>query len=254
MRLEVDRVGPYVRALAASLQALAPNEDHTPLGAALQHLEALDPVMSGTLLLPADVSQRSGMPAFAWMERTLSEAVLARRSSAHNDRSDADLQRARALDPDLGVRMSDRRALHRHLRTADLLPPTRLVGAVRRLGKHADIAVAYDRMAPDGRWLRVRFEVRLEASDRRGGPLIVDDRGRLTVHDSLKHLLTRHFATPLLAMRTQLMDAVQAEVVRLSRGWVGPFWFRVSTSPTTYPRRWVRDCCSTPHPRSSPST
>ena len=225
MELPLERVGPYIRALRASLDALAPNEDHVSLSAALDHLTALDPATSGSLLLPAEVSNRTGMPTYQWLERARSESVLAQRSSDTSDPSDADLQRARALDPDLGARMLDRRTLHRHLRTAELLPATRLGGAVRRVGETGwtQVALAYDRLAPDGRFVRVRVEVRTPGPPT--GALRLDPQGRLVIDEALQHLFTRHFATPLLALRSQLTDALSGEVLHLGRGWTGPFWF-----------------------------
>ncbi len=98
MILPGERVGPYVRALRAALEALAPNEDHVSLSAALDHLYALDPVCGGGLLEPAEISALTGMPAYSWLERARSEALLAARGSDASDHSDADIERARSLD------------------------------------------------------------------------------------------------------------------------------------------------------------
>lgn len=225
MELPLERVGPYVRALRAGLDALAPNEDHVPLAACQAHLHALDPVLSGNLLLPAEVALHSGMPAFTWMERALSEQAIARGRSEQDDPSEHDLRRAASLDAELGRRMRDRKALHQHLREAELLPVTRLGAAVRRLGRSTDFSVRYDRMAPDGRWLRIRVDLRVPAPRRRAGPLAVTEDGHIDLDDRLQHLITRHFATPLLALRAQLADATESQILRLSRAWVGPFWF-----------------------------
>ncbi|MBX2800354.1 MAG: hypothetical protein KTR31_21925 [Myxococcales bacterium] len=237
MELPRERVGPYVRALRAALDALAPNEDHVSLSAALDHLHALDPANGGSLLLPAEVSTHTGMPTYQWLERARSEAVLATRGTDAEDPSDAELQRARDLDPELGARMHDRRTLHRHLRTAELLPATRIGGAIRRIGDSGwmQVALAYDRMVPDGRWVRVRVELKTPGPPT--GAIRLDPQGRLIIEESLQHLLTRHFATPLMALRAQLTDAVGAEVLHLGRGWIGPFWFPGVQLPAEVPEQ-----------------
>jgi hypothetical protein len=222
MELPPERIGPYVRALMAGLQALAPSEDHVPLSAALDHLAALDPHHGGALLYPGEIWARTGMPTYAWLERARSEAEFAARSTGPEP-SEAELVRVHALDPDLSIRMRARRDLHRHLKRAELLPSTRLLGAVRwHEPPEARIALAYDRIAPDGRWARVRVELVLVGE---GGPLQVDFAGRLRIDASLRHLMTRHFGTPLEALRTQLEQSTLARVTRLSRSWMGPFWF-----------------------------
>ncbi len=235
MELPYERVGPYVRALQAALNALAPNDDYVPLAAALSHLEALDPVTSGRLLIPAEYSVRSGMPSFTWMERVIAEAKLARQGTDASDPTDLKLESVAELDIPLATRMRDRRQLHRHLRRVRLLPTTQLSAAVRRLGKSTDFSVRYDRMSPDGRWLRIRFEVRVPSQRRSAGPLVADAQGRLRVGDSLQHFVTRHFADSLMALHKQLAEATDAEVFRLSRSMVGPFWFPGVQMPVDVP-------------------
>lgn len=224
MRLPEGRVGPYVRALSSGLNRLAPHGDFVPLLSGLAHLRALDPALSGDLLAPAEVHDQSGMPAFTWMQRAISEARL---SSEGNDPTDADIERASRLDPDLGKRLAHRRGLRQHLREHQVLPVTRLECALQRLGSHTEVKGAYDRLAPDGRWLRIRFLVRASGSHKRLGPFAIDaTHEKLTdVDPGLQHLLTRHFATRLLGLRAQLEDGIGAPVVRLTRGWIGPFWF-----------------------------
>ncbi|MDP7112416.1 MAG: hypothetical protein QGH45_10645 [Myxococcota bacterium] len=78
MELPRERIGPYTRALQAGVDALAPNDDHVPLPRTLAHLQALDPALSGDLLLPGEVDDRSGLPAFVWMERALAEQAVSR--------------------------------------------------------------------------------------------------------------------------------------------------------------------------------
>lgn len=232
IRLAEERIGPYVRALSAALSALAPGEDHVPLSAGLDHLAALDPAKGGLLLQPAEVWERSGMPSYTWLERARSEAELAARSPALGP-DDEELVRIRQLDPALADRMHARRELHRHLRTAELVPAMRLIGAVRWFGRldttraiprmEATVGLAYDRMAPDGRWVRIRIE--LVTSGSVDGPLWVDRAGRLHLDERLRHLLTRHFADVPDALRVQIEQATEARVTRLSRSFLGPFWF-----------------------------
>lgn len=222
MQLPEPRIGPYVRALATGLNQLAPHGDYVPLMQALAHLRALDPALSGDLLLPAEVSPQSGMPAYPWMQRAMSERVL---SAQDPDPTEEDIARAARLDPALGRRLAHRRSLRVHLRESELLPATHLACEVRRMGEVTEISGAYDRQAPDGRWLRIRFVVRGPGMVARLGPFQLDRTGRLTVDPLLQHLFTLHFSTPLLVLREQLGAATQADVVRLSRSWTGPFWF-----------------------------
>lgn len=222
IELPAERVGPYVRALITALTALAPGEDHVPLSAAVSHLAALDPLNGGLVLQPAEVVRRTGMPAFTWLERARAEASVAARTEGH-DPDDAELQRADTLDRALGQRMRDRRELHRYLRTAELLASTRLGGAVRWVGPaEAQVGLAYDRIAPDGRWVRLRIE--LELARGRSDALAVVD-GRVQLDDRLRHVLTRHFATALTALRVQLEHLLDVRISRIGRSWLGPFWF-----------------------------
>lgn len=232
MDLPEARIGPYVRALATGLNQLAPHGDYVPLIPALAHLRALDPSVSGDLLLPAGVDDRTGMPEFPWMQRVHAEKSLA---ASGADPSPDDIDRASRLDPDLGRRLAHRRALRTHLRESELLPATHLHCDVRRLGEQTEIAGAYDRISPDGRWLRIRFVVRGPGHATRLGPFHLGKTGRLSVDPGLQHLLTRHFASPLLALRGQLVGAAEAEVVRLARSWVGPFWFPGVALPAGVP-------------------
>lgn len=234
MRLPEGRVGPYVRALSSGLNRLAPHGDFVPLLAGLAHLRALDPALSGSLLEPAEVHDHSGMPAFTWMQRAISEARL---STEGNDPTRADIERASRLDPALGKRLAHRLALRQHLREHAVLPVTRLDCALQRLGSHTEVKGAYDRLAPDGRWLRIRFLVRAPGSLSRLGPFSIDPtHEKLTdVDPGLQHLLTRHFSTRLLGLHAQLQDGIGAPVVRLTRGWIGPFWFPGIELPARVP-------------------
>lgn len=244
MKLPVERIGPYVRALGTGLNQLAPHGDFVPLVPALAHLRALDPTLSGDQLLPAELHDTTGMPSFGWMQRVIAEKVLAGEGA---DPSQEDIDRAARLDPELSKRLLHRRLLRVHVRDNALLPVTRLDCAVRRLGPTTEITAAYDRLAPDGRWLRIRFIIRAEVGSwafaRDGhlaktvtiGPFSILPGGRLHVDPLLQHLLTRHFATSLMLLREQLEAHTAASVVRLSRGWVGPFWFPGVALPAAVP-------------------
>lgn len=223
MRLPDARVGPYVRALAAALHALAPNADHPPLDQARAHLGALDPTLSGELLAPAEVDPRTGMPAFPWMERVRAEQDVALERPVLRD--DQDLERAAALDPDLATRLRWRRDLHLHLRTHAVLPTSRAEARARRLQKTTEVLVAFDRMNPDGTWTRIGLVLAAPAGARDLGCARVAAGGRIDLDPGLLHLLSRHASTPLVALRAQVQAVTEGTVRRLSRGTVGPFWF-----------------------------
>ncbi|MEZ4320446.1 MAG: hypothetical protein R3F61_23400 [Myxococcota bacterium] len=222
MQLPEARVGPYVRALATGLNQLAPHGDFVPLIPALAHLRALDPSVSGDLLAPAEVHDRTGMPSFTWMQRVISEKKL---SEQGGDPSEEDIARAMRLDPALARRLAHRRTLRIHLRENGLLPATDLHCELRRMGTSTEVSGAYDRLAPDGRWLRIRFVVEGPGNVTQLGPFRILKNGKLEVDTLLQHLLTRHFATPLMALREQIERHTEGTVIRLSRSWVGPFWF-----------------------------
>ncbi|MCK6504195.1 hypothetical protein L6R53_12475 [Myxococcota bacterium] len=224
--LPAERAGPYLRALAAGLHALAPHDAFVPLAEALHHLQALDPALSGDVLAPAAVDPRSGMPGWTWLERARAEAELARApGAAEGEPGEEELARAAALDPALGARLQARTALHRFLRAGPLLPLTRLEAALRREGRTADVLLTYDRVAPDGRWLRLRIDLALPPTRLRDGTFHRRDGARLEAAAGLQHLLTRHATTPLLALQSSVEAALSGPVVRLSRGEIGPFWF-----------------------------
>ena len=159
MLLSTERAGPYLRALQAGLQALAPHDDHVSLAAALAHLTALDPALSSDVLAPCEADDRTGMPSFPWMERAVAEQQLARAGDDDADPLDEQLDRADRLDPELGSRLRARRGLHRHLRRHELLPVVRLVAVLRRRRPSETYSLSYDRLAPGGLWIRVRCEL-----------------------------------------------------------------------------------------------
>ncbi|TNE86572.1 MAG: hypothetical protein EP330_22815 [Deltaproteobacteria bacterium] len=225
-----ERVGPYVRALSAALTACAPHNDFVPLAEVQAHLGAMDPELSGPLLLPAEVEPRSGMPSFPWMERAIAERALARDADPP---SEEEVTRALRLDPELGERLGSRRRLQQHLLWRPVLPAMRLDVQLRRLGSTADFAVIYDRIEPLGTWLRVRVEVQAPTKD--AGALKLDANGRIVVDPGLSHLLTRHSAVPLLAMQRTVESACRGRVARLARSRIGPFWFPGVTLPEAVP-------------------
>ena len=231
--LPLHQVGPYLRALQAGLRALAPNQDFVPLSACLDHLAALDPALSGELLLPAAVDVRSGLPSFPWMERALAERALALQGDAAI--SAAELVQAAALDAALGRRLQARQALHQHLRQASLLPVSRLQAVLKRAGRDPDFAVTFDRMTPGGGWMRVRVELSGRARWERQGPLRWLRSGQVLVDPGLQHLLSRHLLTALLALKVQLEQATGGTVRRLSRTLVGPLWFPGLPLPSAVP-------------------
>lgn len=222
MQLPSERVGPYVRALQAGLNALAPNDDHVPLVRALAHLEALDPALSGDLLLPAEVDDRTGLPAFVWLERALAEQAVARGGEDSPDA--AHVSRAAALDPSLAARMRARGALHAHLRARPLLSPSSLHVAALHMDVREAYRASYDCLSATGLWTRVRVDIHGPHGWAQG-LLILREDGTVFGDPGLLHLFARHAATPLLAMATQLAAGTGARVVRLSRSSIGPFWF-----------------------------
>ena len=230
MKLSPERAGPYARALRVALEALAPNEDHVPLAAASRHLRALDPAVSGTLLAPAEVVDATGMPAYPWMERVEAEAAVLSRSEAPTE---ARIRHAERLDPDLGERMRARVSLQALFAEGDVLPTTRLQAAVKWMGEGTRWTLAYDHLVADGRWERIRAEVL--APGRGAGPLGISKDGQATVDERLQHVLTRHAGNRLSDLRDVLAEVTEAEVERLSRGVLGPFWFPGVVLPDAVP-------------------
>ncbi len=258
MELPVARVGPYVRALQAGLHALAPNDLHVPPSRGMAHLAALDPALSGTLLLPAEVDAHSGMPAWTWLMRVRAEAVIAQESGPEGAISADELARARLAEPALADRLEARNALHRFLRSfggaaghggaaagktdlaAAVLEATALSSAVRRLvpgpEPQVDVVVTHDRILPDGRWQRLSMDLR--GPEHWLSPAGIFSRrsdGDVDPDPGVRHLLTRHGLNPLLALVAAVEEAVGGRVLRLSRGCIGPFWFPGGPLPQGVP-------------------
>ncbi len=217
----LQRPGPYLRALRAGLQALAPHSDYVSLDQADATLRALDPAVSGDVLAPAEAEPATNMPAFAWLTRARAEQKLV---SEGGPVAPPDTARVRSLDPELAERLAARARLHQLLAEHTLLPATALSVALARLEPCPVFELHYDRIAPDGRWSRIKARVVGEDARARYGPLVVEGRTGVRVEPGLQHLLTRHFGTPLLALQEQLGVACRVRVERLSRTWVGPYW------------------------------
>jgi hypothetical protein len=234
LELARDRVGPYIRALQAGLYALAPGDDHVPLHEALDHLAALDPDLSGDVLLPAEVDDRSGLPAFVWLSRARAEQALAREAGAGVSAVDEDLQRLRQLDGDLADRIRARSLLHEHLRNSALLPASRLQVVPRKRGATEEYRAAYDCLSATGLWVRIHADL----SGPPGwseGLLTLRRDGSVHARSGLLHLFARHAATPLLALSEQLAAGTGARTSRLARSAVGPFWFPGFPHPAGLP-------------------
>ena len=223
MILPDARVGPYVRALAGGLFALAPNTDWPPLEGITAHLRALDPLISGRLLAPAEVDERTGMPAFPWFERVNAEAELAAERPERRD--DADLLRVARMDRDLADRLRWRRDLHAHVLEHPVFPTSRASARARRLGKRTEVLVTVDRVLPQGLWSRVSLVLAAPAGTADLGAARVGSQGRIRLDPGLLHLISRHAATPLLALRAQVAAVTEGEVRRVCRATLGPFWF-----------------------------
>ncbi len=217
----IDRPGPYLRALRAGLQALAPHNDYVPLDQADATLRALDPALSGELLGPAEVAAGTNMPAFGWLTRARAAQRLVTTSVQGPS---PELARVQQLDAELAQRLAARARLGDFLATHPLLPATALSVELVRPDPVPVYALTYDRVAPDGRWCRIKALVAGDDRSRRHGPLAVDGRTGVQVEPGLQHLLTRHSSTPLLALREQLGVACRVRVQRLSRTWIGPYW------------------------------
>jgi len=235
VRLTADQVGPYVRALGAAVYAAAPSDDFVPMRAALAHLRALDPDLSGAQLAPADVNDETGMPALSWMTRAWAEQVVARETPA--------LSSGPLGDAALSQRLAQRAALFTHLRESPLLPAQDVRAQVKRLAGATSACVWFDHLDPGGRWARVRVDLVGAPEQRDLGLCAVSSSGRITCAHGLLDLLARTANLPLGLLRMALSDVALARVSRVSRGAIGPFWMPGVGLPEGVPPGIARSLC-----------
>lgn len=227
MNLPAERVGPWLRALSAALDAAAPGQEFVSLAAARTHLAALDPALSGELLLPAEVDPQSGMPALAWMTR----ASAAQRLAPPRQQASPEIA---AREPALAARLVARARLHAHLEHAELLPALELRPRLRRLGDCTEATLVFDALGADGCWVRTRVELR----NRLGtdlGLVRVQGASRVQLADGAVDLFARHLSTPLPLLRAALQSVVEGEVSSVSRGTIGPFFAPGGAWPDSAP-------------------
>lgn len=218
-----QRVGPYLRALRAGLHALALDADFSPLPTLDAHLAALDPAVSGPLLAPASVDPHTGLPDATWMARAVAErAALIERPPPSPER----VARIAAHDPELAARLEGRIGLARHLRHHELLPELSVSArVVRRAGPVLErVRAVVDRRLPGAGLVRLRVDVGPTGAP---GEVVarVQPDGTAVLQPGVAELLVRHIRTPLLLLNAVLQDVLEAPVLRVSVGFVGPFWF-----------------------------
>jgi len=241
MEFPEKRVSPYLEALKSGLQALAPNQDFVPLRQTLAHLTILDPKVSGPTFLPAEIHQETGMPAFIWLERVLSEQTIALEAPIESDPHDDAIQRAKELESSLGDRMFWRRQARRALRKMTLLPRTRLDVVIKRLKGETVVTATFDRMDPMGFWVRIRIDLSAAVGQTVMGPVTIEDRTRLTIDPGFEHLLTRHSQTPFVALKEAIEEVTPVSTItRLARSQIGPFWFPGIALPQDVPKELNR--------------
>lgn len=220
-------VGPYVRALSSALHQAAPNAIFPPLAQLQGLLRALDPFVSGPVLLPAKVDDRSGLPSWTWVERV--HAHMGTDAAPLDERQIADAER---LDPALAARLRGRRDLHAHLAQHPILPLRAVQARLERRGPPHRVRIVSDRVAADGRWLRTTVGLEATSDDFAAGRV---DRARVTLDPGVAHLLGRHASSPLVAVHAQLAAIVRGDVFEVSRGIVGPLWFPGVAVPDGFP-------------------
>ncbi len=218
MELEARLVGPYLGALRAGLAAHAPSDDFIPLAEARHHLTALAPEVGGPLLHPAEIDDGCGLPHHNWLTRARAEATLAQEQTEDPP----------APHPDLGeefvIRHRHRMDLYQHLRSGPLLPTSRLTAAQRYAGAVSTYRIRFDQLLPGAGWMRIVADI----SGPRGWDIGLLDVGvddEVTVDSGLRHVFLRHGTTPLLVLFDSVQNLVMVEIKRLSRTFVGPFWF-----------------------------
>lgn len=223
-----ERVDAYLRALRAGLHALAPAEDQVPATLLSATLAALSSEVSGALLRPAGVHDQSGLPELPWLSRALAERRLAL-TEPPGDPSRID--RAQALEPALADRMRQREYLRQFLRQKSIFGEARLDVVTRAWAPTLTVGLSLDYVSADGLFMRLRIEADLPRGAlglRRAGAEMLAD-------EALSHLLSRHAADPLPALREVVARTLGWQPLRLSRGELGPFWFPGVATPAGVP-------------------
>jgi hypothetical protein len=221
-----ERVGPYLRALRAGLSALAPNTDHPDPLALDTHLQALDPSLSTTLLLPARLDPGSGLPDATWMDRARAEVAAAQHVRPTEP---ARIDAIRAADPELAERLTGRSKLLAWLATRPLAPDMWVEARLVRRGEGRAAAgrrvrVTLDRRVPRVGWVRLRVDVDDPAA--RGAVVRAYTRqDGVDLEPGFAELLARHVVSPLAGLHEIIRSATDLRIHRLSRGILGPFWF-----------------------------
>ena len=237
--LPEERAGLYLRALRAGLRVLAPGQDHPPLEHLDAHLHALDPAVSETLLLPAQIDVHTGLPSLSWMDRVRAE------QSASEQVRPLDPQRIEAIrdaDPALTRRLRGRLQLLAWLRDRPLSREFCAVAEVVRQGegRHAEgrrVRVTLDRRSPGAGWIRLRVD--LNASRNRADMVLRRAAGSaIVLEDGFEDLLARHVMSPLPGVHSILSAGCGLHIHRISRGTLGPFWFPGGPAPRD-PPEWV---------------
>jgi hypothetical protein len=233
IELPERRVGPYIRALRAGLRALAPDRDHASFEELDVHLESLDPAISTSLLLPAQVDAMTGLPDISWMDRVRAERAAADEVRPTDPKRIAAI---RSADPVLARRLTGRVQLLEWLKGRRLAQDFAVEAAVIRRGKDRGAAgrrvrITMDRRLPRAGWTRVRLEV--DTPERHDGVIVQREAGRVvTLHGGFSDLLARHAFSPLAGLHRILSDVTGQTIHRLSRGVIGPFWFPGGPQPT----------------------
>ena len=232
LKLPDSRTAVYVRALRAAVHALAPDADHVPAIATDTHLHALDPALSGPLLLPAVIDAGTGLPSSGWLDR-----VRAEREAVQGSRTvdDARIERVSRADPELGARLRGRRDLMAWLAARPLLPDLSVDGRVLRDDEDGLVVqLTVDRRLEGAGWVRLRADV---VDPRLPGPAIagIDRSGGVALRPGLAELLARHTISPLPGVYSILTEVAGLQVRRVSRGCIGPFWFPGGPMPEDAP-------------------
>lgn len=232
--LSEAQAGPYLRALAAGLHALAPAEAFPPLAEALLHLALLDPQLSGPLLRPYELHAETGMPAWTWLERGRAEALLARTRPV-GPVDELALERAARVDPELVARTRGRAAAHLLLQGGEPLPMRRLSVRLRRQGPTMDLLLVLDRISPEGLWIRASVDLSLRPERFQELGFRLQGGAAVQPPEGLLHLLLRHADGALCTQARAVEAGLGGSVTQLGLGTVGPFWTPLTPLPAGAP-------------------